>query len=106
MKVDFKQNFSPDLFRWEELEQLINIRPLMNVKRVRFLGSGEKHQWSNDCWALDPYCYPPSVLKKLIDERTFLLRDMTRCTEKVNNFAKKIESEQKVSTDAHTYMYV
>ena len=106
MKADFKENYSPDLFSWKELEQLINIRPLMNVNRIRFPGNErEKYTWKNDKWTVDPYCYPPSLLKKLINERTFfLISDMTRCTEKVNNFAKKIESDRNLSTDAHIYV--
>ena len=103
MKPKFEKQYYSNLFSWKELEYLINIRPLMTDQRV-YLQGDENHQWNNSGWALDVSCYPPSLLKQLIEENLCYLRDMSRCSEKINTFNKSIEEEYKVPTDAHIYI--
>lgn len=103
MKAQFKKNYCPNLFSWKELEYLINIRPLMTDKRV-FILNEDAYKWDNSVWALDKNCYPPSLLKGLMDTNMCYLTDMSRCTEKINSFAKSLEDEYNYQTDAHIYM--
>ena len=95
--------FDRKLFTWKELENLINIRPLMTHKRVLH-HDGKSYQWENSLWTLDLNCYPPSILSKLVKETgvcTFI--DASRVSEKINAFAKKIEIDYNIETDAHIY---
>ena len=91
MRASFKRNFLPELFIWKELELLINIRPLMNTRRVASPGTEIKKSWDNDIWAIDQDCYPASILEELISNRIVYLKDMTRCSQKINDFAKSLE---------------
>tara|TARA_A200000159_G_C7189615_1_gene283218 strand:- start:52 stop:756 length:705 start_codon:yes stop_codon:yes gene_type:complete len=102
MIPDFKKNYNPDLFTWEELEYLINIRPLMSTDRV--LMKDKRCEWVTAGWNLDSNCYPPTLLKNLLEKNICAMVDMSRCTKKINNFAKKIEDECKYQTDAHIYI--
>jgi len=101
--IEFKKNYAPNLFSWKELEYLINIRPLMNTKLVHVPGSSSL-TWTNDFWAADQNCYPPSLLKKLIETHICYFVNMSRSTKKINNFANEIELKYKSCTDAHIYI--
>jgi len=103
MDIQIKRGYFPDLFTWKELEYLINIRPLMTTERV-FVLNYESYEWNdNDSWTLNPNCYPPSLLKQLIEDNICLMIDMSRCTEKINSFVKKLEKEYELPCDAHIY---
>jgi len=104
MKPQFKKRYYRNLFTWKELENLINIRPLLTDKRVYILESGKNYEWENSLWAKDRNCYPPSLFKELLDNHVCYLDDMSRCTEKINSFASKLEKEYKLSVDAHIYI--
>ena len=100
-----KKGFCNDLFSWKELANLINIRPLMTPDRVQLLDPKErKFQWMATGWNLNPNCYPPSLIKTLLDEIVIYFIDMSRATKKINDFANSIEQEYKRQTDAHIYV--
>ena len=103
MKADFKKNYYPNLFTWEEFEYLINIRPLLTDDRVWVL-EGDSYKWGNSGWAINKNCYPPFLFKEIIEKHLCYLSDMSRCTEKVNAFAKRLEDEYEHQTDAHIYI--
>ncbi len=103
MKIEFKKNYCPNLFSWKELENLVNINPLMNVKRVNIIDSPPL-SWKTDCWAMDVNCYPPSLLRSLMENHVCYFNEMSRCTEKINNFSHEIELEYGSAVDAHIYM--
>ena len=103
MKPQFKKRYYRNLFTWKELENLINIRPILTDRRV-FMLDGEPHSWNNSGWATDLNCYPPSLFRELVDHHLCYLSDMSRCTEKINSFASKLEKQYKLAADAHIYM--
>ena len=95
--------FDRKLFTWKELENLINIRPLMTNNRVLH-HDGREYEWENSLWSLDVNCYTPSLMSKLVKESgvcTFI--DMSRASEKINAFAKQLEIDYNKETDAHIY---
>ena len=92
------------LFTWKELETLINIRPLMTTKRVWILGSSDEYEWVTSGWSLDNNCYPPSLLKNLLDTYACYLSDMSRSTKKINDVANHLEEEYNLDSDAHIYI--
>ena len=103
MKPDFKRGYCRRLFTWKELEYLINIRPLLHTKRVCAIGAGE-YKWKNSPWAKDLNCYPPSLFRDAMEKYVCVLKDMSRCTKKINDFAQKLEDTYNSSADAHIYM--
>ena len=102
--VKFKKNYKPDLLSWNEMANIINTRPLMNDKRVKLLGNTRRYEWLCTKWTKDPNCFPPSLIKKLIDNIMIYFVDMSRATEKINDFAKNIEDDYGKQTDAHIYV--
>ena len=102
--VKFKKNYKPDLLSWNEMANIINTRPLMNDKRVKLLGNNERYEWLCSKWTKDPNCFPPSLIKKLLDDIMIYFVDMSRATEKINDFAKHIEDDYGKQTDAHIYV--
>ena len=102
--VKFKKNYKPDLLSWNEMANIINTRPLMNDKRVKLLGNNERYEWLCSKWTKDPNCFPPSLIKKLLENIMIYFVDMSRATEKINDFAKHIEDDYGKQTDAHIYV--
>ena len=102
--VKFKKNYKPDLLSWNEMANIINTRPLMNDKRVKLLGNNRRYEWLCTKWTKDPNCFPPSLIKKLLDNIMIYFVDMSRATEKINDFAKHIEDDYGKQTDAHIYV--
>ena len=92
------------LFTWKELETLINIRPLMHERRVNLLGCTVEYNWMNSPWSKHPDCYPPTLLRELIEKYVVYIGDMSRCTKKINDFARKLERKYRLPCDAHLYM--
>ena len=102
--VKFKKNYKPDLLSWNEMANIINTRPLMNDKRVKLLGNNKRYEWLCSKWTKDPNCFPPSLIKKLLENIMIYFVDMSRATEKINDFAKNIEDDYGKQTDAHIYV--
>ena len=98
-----KQYFN-NLLNWNELENLINIRPLMTTKRVQLLNMNESFEWMNSIWTSDPNCIPPSLIRSLLDEIVIYFVDMSRATKRINDFARTIEDEYGRQVDAHIYV--
>ena len=105
MEAIYIEKYLPDLFSWEELADLINIRPLLTTKRVKLLDPKNRHfKWISTGWNHDPNCYPPSLIKNLLDEMVIYFTDMSRATKKINDFATLIENKYHRNTDAHIYV--
>ena len=102
--VKFKKNYKPDLLSWNEMANIINTRPLMNDKRVKLLGNNKRYEWLCSKWTKDINCFPPSLIKELLDKIMILFIDMSRVTKKINDFAKSIEDDYGKQTDAHIYL--
>jgi hypothetical protein len=73
------------------------------MSECRFKVNGY-YKWTNSIWSRDPNCFPPSVIKNILENNTFYITDMSRCTEKINQFSKKIEETYKIPVDAHIYV--
>ena len=86
------------------MANIINTRPLMNDKRVKLLGNTRRYEWLCTKWTKDPNSFPPSLIKKLLDNIMIYFVDMSRATEKINDFAKHLEDDYGKQTDAHIYV--
>ena len=99
------ENYLPNLLSWEELANLINIRPLLTAKRVQLLDPEKREfNWLVSGWNHDPNCYPPSLVRDLLNEMVVVFTDMSRATEKINDFANSIENTYQRNVDAHVYV--
>ena len=103
MNVNFIKKYFPDLLSWEELSDLINIRPLFNYDRVH-LFSQKEYKWEKHSWCKDQTCIPSSILKDEIDNNIVYFTDMSKCTEKINYLSAVIENEYESPVDAHIYV--
>ena len=102
--VRFKKNYRPNLLSWNEMANIINNRPLMNNTRVNLLENNSKYEWLCTDWTKDGNCFPPSLIRKLLDKIMIYFIDMSRATKKINDFAKSIEDYYGKQTDAHIYV--
>ncbi len=75
----------------------------MTDKRV-FILDDIHRIWGNSASSIDKNCYPPSLLQDLLEKHTCYFIDMSRATEKINNFARDIENNFKKQCDAHVYV--
>ena len=99
-----EKGYCPDLLSWKELSNILNIRPLMSTSRVKVFIK-EKFTWQNNYWCSDANCYPSGVLEQVIEESgVCAFIDMSRSTEKINEFAKNLEDEYDQEVDAHIYL--
>ena len=105
MEAKYVEGYLPHLFSWNDLASVINIRPLMTTSRVKLLdGQGRKFKWNATGWHHDPNCYPPSLVRTLLDEMVIYFTDMSRVHKNLNEFATCIEDEYQRQTDAHVYV--
>ena len=99
-----EKGYCPDLLSWKELSNILNIRPLMSASRVKVFIK-ESRIWQNNYWCSDANCYPSGVLEQVIEESgVCAFVDMSRSTEKINEFAKNLEDEYDQEVDAHIYL--
>ena len=105
METKYVEGYVPHLFSWNELSNIINIRPLLTAKRVQLLDPEKREfNWLVSGWNHDPNCYPPSLIRDLLNEMVVVFTDMSRATEKINDFANSIENTYQRNVDAHVYV--
>ena len=105
METKYVEGYIPHLFSWNELSNIINIRPLLTGQRVQLLDPEKREfNWLVSGWNHDPNCYPPSLIRDLLNEMVVVFTDMSRATEKINDFANSIENTYQRNVDAHVYV--
>lgn len=92
----------PNIYTWEELESLINLRPFVNDKRFVWK-STEKYKWNAGGWLTDLNSWPPDKLQKIIDNNVCYLRDASRANYKINKVCTELEQIFHAPADAHIY---
>ena len=104
LPVKFKENYLPNLLCWSELADLINIRSLMTDKRVHLLGNnGKRYEWVNPVWTTDPNCFPPSLIRSLLDEMNQPISDYSHCCQPIQpREHQKQRRRQKIAKDSKT----
>jgi hypothetical protein len=91
------------LFSWEDLEQLLNLRPFVNSTRFH-VTTGKGYTWENQGWLSDVNTFPPNLLNEIVQEHTCYLSDSSRVNKKVNGVCQELESLfSESSVDAHIY---
>lgn len=106
-KIDLKNPYYlkdavKDLFSWQELENLLNLRPFVSANRFHPTDDIE-YKWPMQSWLSDVNTWPPSILKEVISKSVCYLSDCSRVNKKINNICKTLENKFNCPTDAHIY---
>ena len=76
-ELNYIKGYYKNLFSWQDLANLINIRPLMSPKRVKLLDKLNRgYNWYTNGWIKDKTTYPPSLIKNLLKEMVIYFVDM------------------------------
>lgn len=90
------------IFSWNELERLLNLRPFVNNKRFNIM-SNKSYKWDTNPWLSDSNTYPSSLIEEEIKNSLCFITDCSRVTKGVNNIAKHLEDLTNSSVDAHIF---
>ncbi len=103
-QIFYRPNILSNIFSWQELEKLINLRPFINSQRVHIISDQEDDwKWPYQNWLTDVNTYPPTLFENLIRKYTVFLSDCSRVNEKINSICGEIENITGCSSDAHLY---
>tara|TARA_R110002012_G_scaffold31862_1_gene94909 strand:+ start:674 stop:1267 length:594 start_codon:yes stop_codon:yes gene_type:complete len=96
------------LFSFKDLENLINLKPFININRFKptsFHGSTipREYKWPIPIWSSDNNVWPIKEIKNFLNESACYLNDCSRVNKKVNLFCKKLEETYKKPVDCHIY---
>lgn len=99
----FKKNFCEKLFNWQDLENLLNLRPFVNIDRFHIVPLYDRLEWNDTAWLSDANSYPPNVINDYIKKSVCYFSDSSRVNQKINNFCNTLENITQWPTDAHIY---
>ena len=91
-----------NLFSWESLNNLLNLRPFINSARFHVMSDGN-FTWNKQGWLSDQNTYPPALLYNLVNKHSCYISDASRVNENVNKVCEELENMLKYPTDAHIY---
>jgi hypothetical protein len=103
LQVHHFPNSFPMIFYWDELENLLNLRPFVNNSRFHII-SKEDYVWKNQTWLSDVNTYPPSMIQTEIKKHVCFLIDCSRVNKHTNSICRELENVFSGSAvDAHIY---
>jgi hypothetical protein len=103
--VMFCQEFTK-MFSWQDLENLLNLRPFVNAARFHVLNNDGGYQWQRQSWMSDVNTYPPTLLNDVIKKHHCYFSDASRVNKEVNDVCRDLEkafTDNHGSADAHIY---
>ena len=96
------KNVLNNLFSWEELEKLLNLRPFVNIDRLKIINN-KTYKWNCCSWLTEKNSWPPNILQEEIKHYVCYIADSSRTNKKINLICKILEKKLKKPTDAHIY---
>ncbi len=102
LKPFYIKNILPNLISWNEIETLLNLRPMVNDKRFNIV-SNKKYKWKVGGWLSDHNSYPPDLINSEIKKYVCYINDCSRVNKKINNVCKELENILNMPTDAHIF---
>ncbi len=101
----FDKKVFDKIFTWEELERILNLRPLMNDDRLNIANRSkdEIYEWPVQSWMVDKNTFPPKLLHDIVNERVCHIGDCSRFNKHLNDICGIIEYATNWPTDAHIY---
>jgi hypothetical protein len=97
-----ERNVLHNLFSWNELESLLNLRPFVNSARLHILSNVE-YKWSSSIWLTDINTYPPNLLNEEIKKYVCYIQDCSRVNKNINDICSILENHCKWPADAHIF---
>jgi hypothetical protein len=95
--LDFK-------YGWEDLNNLLNLRPFWTTDRLRIIAPPSfQRKWPNRDWIKNINTWPPNIMNEVISKYPCHVRDCTRISKNVNIFCSEVESRLKTSLDMHIF---
>jgi len=101
-KPFYMKNVLNNLFSWKELENLLNLRPFVNIDRLKIINN-KTYKWNCCSWLTEKNSWPPDILQKEIKHYVCYIADSSRANKKINLICKILEKNLKKPTDAHIY---
>ena len=101
-KPFYIKNVLNNLFSWQELEKLLNLRPFVNIDRLKIINN-KTYKWNCCSWLTEKNSWPPDILQKEIKHYVCYIADSSRVNKKINLICKILEKNLKKPTDAHIY---
>ena len=101
----FKSHFGKskkNLFTFKELENLLNLRPFVNNKRLIVAGDAD-YKWQGYSWQTEQNAWPISSLKKLLNENSAYIADCGKANKKINKLCFELEKIFNRPVDCHIY---
>ena len=102
MEAEFVKEGCKGLLSWSEYSNLVNIRPLVEEKRVNIL-NGPGWTWKCTNWNTEYNSYPASIMEEALENYICYVEDMSRCTKRVNEYAAYLEEQYGRQVSAHIY---
>ena len=103
VKPHFFKNSIQNVFSWKELENLLNLRPLLSPDRFHSVTNESSLSWDDQAWVLDQKTYPPSTVGYLIQNHSCFIQDASRVNKKINNICLQLEQTFNGDCDAHIF---
>lgn len=97
-----KEDYLKNIFSWQELENLLNLRPFISVKRF-FILNDKEYNWPIHGWLSDINTFPSSLIDEEIQNNLCYLADCSRVNSKVNAICGDLEKVTNGAADAHIY---
>jgi len=103
-KPFYKSNVLKNIFSIKEFENLINLRPFVNSKRVIVVSTNqEKYKWPRQAWLSDVNTWPSSLLSEVLKTECCYFVDCSKANKKINDICKTLEEKFMWPTDAHMF---
>lgn len=106
MKPEYKKNYFPKLFSWNELEVLINQKTYLDSDRCIIKGC-KNLSWPISKWTLNESHMPPNIFYNHLKNvaGVFFFRDMSRYKFEFNEICLQFEQEYERPFDIHIYVH-
>jgi hypothetical protein len=98
----YKENFLHGIFSWQELENLLNLRPFVNATRLNIIND-KNYNWDEVNWLTDKNTWPADLLQEILKDKMAYLRDCSRVNKKINQIALELETVLDKSVDTHIF---
>jgi len=105
LKPLHEKNAVKDIFSWNELENILNFRPLVSDNRLK-INSSNNYTWENEGWLTDKNTWPINILFQELNNYSAYLSDMSKANFKINSICDQLEKLFKIPTDAHIYFAI
>lgn len=96
-----ERNVVHNLFSWKELENLLNLRPLMTNGRLHVSDCPE-FNWNQQFWN-EIETIPPSVVENMVNGRHANITHASKVKYEINQIAAELERATNLPADAHIY---